>query len=820
MSTTAPVIGTPQRVPASATPVSLEPAARAERTVEQRLAQAEEQQRIALAAAELGTWRHDIASDMLWHDERARFHCGLDREWVPAAELFARIHPEDAPQFRAAMATALDPVRSCGQVVDEFRIIHPGGAARWLRVHAHVEFAGDGAARRPLRAIGTTEDITARMRVREQLARLSKAYETLSEINKCVARAGSEEELLAAACRAAVEHSGFRLVRVVPLDDDAAQWFAGAGLRAHAAGLADNLQADWPLAADARRGLRAALERYGQHCSAALAEDRWLAPWAPACRESGIAAVGIFPLRGGGRVVGAMIFHAAQPDCFDADMIRLLAETAADVSFGLGRLAQARRARDTELRFTAIFRSSPVCILITRMADGCVVDANDAFLRTFGHAPAEAIGRTTADLDLWADAEEREAMGRVLDAQGRVKDFEAVWRRRAGEPRDCLVSAEIITLDGARHLSCMVTDITERRAVDRLLHAREQEFRALAEHSPDIIVRYGRDCRRLYANPAMARAYGLPLDDILGKSPIESRPDNAAAAQVQEAVARVLASAAESELEIETNEGPGGQRVFRHIRLVPEFDADGRVASVLAIGRDVTRLKEAKRRLRDIQEQLRELEVRRESAREDERKRMARDIHDVLGQLLTALRLDIDMLGMEFGAEQPALLERTAKTMQLADETIAFVRNLASALRPPVLDMGIVSALEWQAKEFAGRSGVACEVAVQEGEIDLDEAQSINVFRLVQESLTNVARHARAGHVGIDLAKTPGGYRLLVRDDGVGFTPALASNTSLGLAGMRERAVVLGGELVVDSAPGRGTEIEVWFPPRHLGAAR
>lgn len=782
------------------------------RAVEERLRQAEEQHRIALDAAELGIWRHDIRADAIWADERAQRYCGAAKDWLPAAELFARVHPDDASRFAETMATALDPVRSKGHVVNEFRIVDSDGNTRWLRVHAHIQFEGEGALRLPVQALGTMEDITARKRVEEQLARLSRAYESLSEINKYVARAGSERYLLAMACRVAVERVGFRLVRVVALASGLAL-HGGSTCYGPASGILDRPDAEnWLSALDETQPLRAMLRDQGHYCSGALENDPILAPWASACAEYGVRAMGVFPLRVAERIAFLMVFSAAEADCFDPAMIRSLEEMAADISFGLDRLAEHRRVRDTEHRFSAVFRDSPSCILITRMADDRVVDANDAFLETFDYSLREVVGRRTLGTSLWTNLDDRTAMLRIIEERGRIKDFETIWRRRSGETRECLVSGEIVLLGGERHLVGMVTDVTARRLADRQLHAREQEFRALAENSPDYIARYDRACRRLYANPAMCRLIGSALPDLLGKSPVESMPDSPVAESVQDAITRVFATAQETELEVAAVETPGGPRIHRHIRLVPEFGADGRVASVLAIGRDVSRLKQTEQRLREIHGQLRDLGARREAAREDERKRMAREIHDVLGQLLTALRLDVDMLGMEFGAEQPLLMERTAKTTELVDSTIAIVRNLASSLRPSALDMGIVSALEWQAREFSSRTGVICEIALRDGDVELDEPQSIAVLRLVQESLTNVARHARARRVELVLARVDDGYRLFVTDDGIGFDPAVEGNGSLGLVGMRERALGLGGELMIHSEPGGGTTIEVRFP--------
>lgn len=788
------------------------------RAAADRLRQAEERHRVALAAAELGTWCYDVSAGTARLDEQAREHFGIPTESVPAGVVCSRFHPADAASIREAIALALDPCRSDGFAANDFRILLPGGGLRWLRVHARVGFTGDGDSRRAVEVIGTTEDITVRRRAQDWLARLTRAYELRSEINKCVARAVDEYELLSGACRIAGEYGGFRLARVVSLEEDAVVssrpiLHGPASARAGRGSLAD-----WPR--DARQRARIAeLLRLRGHYLSAPAGDEFLAAQREACAEAGIVALCMLPLAAGDRLVGAMACYAADADAFDPDMVRLLEEIASDVSFGLTSLAEARRMYESELHFATIFRTSPDCILIVRMADEQVVAANDAFLRTFGYQRDEVVGRAVPALSLWdSDAARADMLG-LLEQNGRIKDFEAGWRHRSGERRDCVVSGEIVMLGGARHLSCVVTDVTERRAVDRLLHAREQEFRALAENSPDIISRFDRDGRRVYANRELSRCFGVAPGDVLGKTPTQGMPGSRVARQIEDAVGRVLATAQETELEVSNNEGVGGRLVHRHIRMVPEFGPDGAVASVLAIARDFTRLKQTKQRLRDTQQQLRELDARREHAREDERKRMAREIHDVLGQLLTALRLDLDMLGMEFGADQPMLLDRLASAKRLVDDTIAVVRNLASALRPPVLDMGIVSALDWLAREFAGHAGLVCEVTAPEGEIELDEMQATHVFRIVQESLTNVARHARARRVEIGLRRSAGVYELSIADDGIGFDPDRVGARSLGLVGMRERAAALGGELSIASGHGHGCRIDVRFPAGRRAAA-
>lgn len=784
-----------------------------DRATENRLRQAEQRHRIALAAAELGTWCFEVEDGVVRLDAEARVMLCVPSECVPVRDILARLHPDDAAGAKAVVAAALDPDRPGAAVAKDFRVMLEDGSVRWLRGHAHIEFAGGGGGRRPVQVIGTLEDITARSVAHAWLTRLSRAYETRSEINKCVVRAIDEHELLTDACRIAADYAGFRLVRAVPFDGTGG--FAGPAIHyGPASRLAEcNGMLQWLDAAPVREGLREALLRRGHHVSAALEEDRFLACQHAACTEAGIASACILPLLVESRLVGAMAFYAADADCFDDDMVRLLDEMAADISFGLESLAEARRMHESETHFSTIFRTSPDCILIVRLSDDRVTDANDGFLRAFGYRREEVVGATVPDLALWESAAACASMLAMLEESGRIRDLEARWRHRSGELRDCIVSGEIVELGGARHLSCVVRDVTERRAIDRLLYAREQEFRALAENSPDIISRFDSEGRRVYSNRELTRCFGVSLSEVIGKTPTEGMPGQAVAQEIQAAVTRVLATAQEADIDVAGPEAASGGTVHRHVRMVPEFDAAGRVVSVLAIGRDVTRLKETKERLRETQQQLRALDARREHAREDERKRMAREIHDVLGQMLTALRLDLDMLGMEFGGEQPLLLERTGKATRLVDDTIGVVRNLATALRPPVLDMGIVSALEWLAREFAGHSGIACEVAAHEGDlVAFSEDAATNVFRIVQESLTNVARHARARRIVVSLVRADGGYELSISDDGKGFDPAGLENRSLGLVGMRERAVGLGGTLDIRSIGGGGTRIVVRFP--------
>lgn len=236
----------------------------------------------------------------------------------------------------------------------------------------------------------------------------------------------------------------------------------------------------------------------------------------------------------------------------------------------------------------------------------------------------------------------------------------------------------------------------------------------------------------------------------------------------------------------------------------------------LSLARDITERKEAEQRLRESYAQLRELTSRRESDREQERKRIAHELHDELGQCLTALRIGIGTLRYRQGKDDVWLDERLAALTAQVDDTIQVVRSVATMLRPPALDMGIGPALDWLANQFRQTTGLACVVHSPPELCNPAEEAAIALYRIVQEALTNVARHAKATTVHISIQQSATEWQLDISDDGTGFRVGATQTKSLGLLGMRERAQQLGGELHVESMSGQGTRVSVRIPSSRL----
>lgn len=243
------------------------------------------------------------------------------------------------------------------------------------------------------------------------------------------------------------------------------------------------------------------------------------------------------------------------------------------------------------------------------------------------------------------------------------------------------------------------------------------------------------------------------------------------------------------------------------------YDELGRIAGHFGIQRDVTNRHLANEEVLASRQQLRALASRLQIVREEERTSIAREIHDELGQALTGLKLDISWVSHRI-PRNTEVLTQCVSMMERIDQTLTTVRRIATELRPSVLDqLGLEAALEWQGQEFATRTGieVVTESSVNGGPIPDYLASS--AFRILQESLTNVARHAKATRVSIGLVQTQLLLTLEVADNGVGLPPErLEQTTSLGLIGMRERALACGGSIAVASSPGTGTTVLLIVP--------
>ena len=219
-------------------------------------------------------------------------------------------------------------------------------------------------------------------------------------------------------------------------------------------------------------------------------------------------------------------------------------------------------------------------------------------------------------------------------------------------------------------------------------------------------------------------------------------------------------------------------------------------------------------KLRDSQSRLRNLATHLLSAREEERKRVAREVHDELGQVLTAMKMDLRWVEKRLEPTQSGVRDKIREVVGLTDQTIRTVQRISSELRPGVLDdLGLVAGIEWLGEDFSRRSGIPCTVQVEVSESYIGSNSATALFRVIQEALTNIARHARASRASVEFTKSDGNLQISVRDDGVGITKKqIEAQSSLGLIGIRERVEGLGGMMSISGEAGAGTTIVITIP--------
>jgi len=336
--------------------------------------------------------------------------------------------------------------------------------------------------------------------------------------------------------------------------------------------------------------------------------------------------------------------------------------------------------------------------------------------------------------------------------------------------------------------------------------------KAILNHIPDQAWLKDRESRYVLVNEAFLAASGLTEADVLGKTPVLVWPADWGETYM-ETDRRVVTTGKRLRYE-EKRQGPDGQLHWYDTIKTPIHDAQGQVTGTVGISRDITDQKEMFRELLASRAQLRELSAYLQTVREKERTRISRELHDELGQSLTAIRLGLGVMEEQLSQAPEALCRSLESLKNLADATVVAVQRIASDLRPLLLDeLGLAAAMEWLLESFNGRTGISQELHLPAGPPDYSPEISTALFRIVQEALTNVSRHSAATQVRVELAETKEWITLTITDNGQGMDETLLSdNASLGLIGMRERSFMLGGQLNILSRLGAGTRIEVRIP--------
>jgi PAS domain S-box-containing protein len=567
----------------------------------------------------------------------------------------------------------------------------------------------------------------------------------------------------------------------------------------------------------------------------------------------------------GGRLVEETV--PVPPDAFVASVVQAVQNVA--------QRARAEEAlAESETRFGTVFHASPVALAMSTITEGRIIDVNEPWLELFGYRRDEVIGRTNRDLGILADPESRGRLVQRARDEGVLRDLEMQVRRKSGEVRDLIVSAVRVDRGGGDEswLSAQV-DITDRKRAeaerDRLLEsataargqaeAALERLRAIQSITDSAVVHLTLDAMLQELLARLRRALNADftivqlVDDerqVLYPRAMDGRTHERMAHMriplgkgVSGRVAQTGQPVIIDDLSkvdfVSGIEGVPPHEMLDLVRssMAAPLQIEGKVIGVVAVGSarprrftreelellllvadraapavERARLMETVKTARD---RLEALSRRLVEVQEAERAEIARELHDEVGQLLTGLNLMVEAEDLEAGSSH-------GEIKRVVNELIARVRDLSVSLRPPMLDaLGLLPALLWQIGRFEAQSRI--QVAFRHANLDRRFPSEIETaaFRIVQEALTNVARHASVERIEVEVTVEATHLRAQIEDRGRGFdVDAALAGPSSGLAGMRERARLLGGSLTIDSAAGSGTRLRLVLPLPATGAGR
>ena len=468
---------------------------------------------------------------------------------------------------------------------------------------------------------------------------------------------------------------------------------------------------------------------------------------------------------------------------------------------------------ESEERLHAIIQSAMDAI-ITVDEQQRIVLFNAAAEQIFRCPSAEAIG---ADIGRFLPGRRLEpqpkysagfdAAGAPVRKMGQRLALTGV-RTGGGEfPIDASVSQ--VQLHGAGLYIVILRDVTERKQIEAALRENEQRYRTLFSKATDGILLLDTQGNIVDVNDSFARMHGYAIDELLQMNLRElDTPETLALAP--ERIRRILQGETIGfELEHYHKDG----HVLPLDVAASAIDIDGRLY-VLAFHRDITERRRAEQEIKRSQQELRGLSKAANEALEAERRRTARELHDELGQSLTALKMDLALLRSALPPGQPELEERAQAMHALLDGTIAATRRIAADLRPLMLDdLGLAAALDWLTHNFSKHTGIATDLVIDDTVAQVPEPIASALYRITQESLTNVAKYAQATTAEIRLERDGDWVQLIVRDNGRGIEAADQDKRgAFGLLGIRERVTLLGGEVAINGEPGQGSEVRARIP--------
>ena len=512
-------------------------------------------------------------------------------------------------------------------------------------------------------------------------------------------------------------------------------------------------------------------------------------------------------------------------------VVWLNAQTYLDTGWDITERKQAEEAlRLSEEKFALSFANNPAAIAMTRLEDGLFLEVNDTWVALNGYSREEAIGHFAREMHIWPTTEAASRFVQELQEKGSLRGWEQEFLKKSGEVFVAQLSAQVLTLRGEKVILSTFVDITERKRAEEALQTTLQRLHTLVASMHSSILLVNDDGRIAFANQAFcdyfnlrdsfADLVGITSDEMIEKIKNAYLRSDEQVAHIREIVRQGQSVTGE---EIAMRNGRSCLRDF-----IPIY-RDGKSYGRLWQHTDITERKRAEEELRksrdeleirvqertsdlkEANEALRQLSSRLLSAQEEERKRIAGEIHDTLGACLSAIKFKVEGAVQQIGETAAVPTQSFGTILPVIQEGIEECRRMQQDLRPSLLDdLGLLATLSWYCRRYQTiYTGIKVELEQVLEESDIPNALKIVIFRITQEGMNNIAKHSKADLVHLSLGKMGGRIELVLKDNGQGFDlkKVLGSESTkrgLGLTSMRERTELSGGSFGIESAEGKG----------------
>lgn len=470
------------------------------------------------------------------------------------------------------------------------------------------------------------------------------------------------------------------------------------------------------------------------------------------------------------------------------------------------RKEQEQFLAESEEKFAKAFKCSPQPYTLSTLMEGRYLEINDAFVEKFGWSREETIGHTTAELRIWETPAEREKVVAQLLRGEPVSNTECRLRKKTGEMFNALLSAELLEIRGVQCVVMNAIDITAWKRTQDALYATEERAAAYFQQTMFAVIEWDDDFRVVEWNPAAESIFGYARDEVLGRHGQELIVGKDLAGKVND-MFRALMNHTGGEFSVNENITKRGGRIVCEWFNTPMVAQDGSVTGVISLVHNVTEQKVTENALRELSGRL-------ISAQEEERKRVARELHDDIGQRLALVAIQLDRERQDLQASPEAMRLVMEEASKQVSHLASDMHSMSHRLHSSNLDMqGLAAAAGSFCQEVSEGQNVVVDFQSEGIPRTLSEDIALCLFRVLQEALQNATKHSGAKRFWVALAGSTDQIVLTVRDEGRGFQPEEAiRKRGLGLTSMMERLRLVGGELIIDTGPQSGTMIRACVP--------